>query len=491
MISTITHTIVKSIPVRDPRGIDITQDNSLVWVGTTGNQLYEINTSTFTSIRHPVTGLGLPGFKASENLQVFALSDGTVMLLANILGIGFDQLAIWDPVSNVISPLTFPAANGAGIVQRTGDGKKVYCFPSDSGGIAFFYDVIAKSFSTPVNIGGQPVTAAVNFDGSRVVAGFAMFDGNFNFIGAIPGFGALMGGPAFDGGTAFSQDTGFLYEVSMPGFTPEILTIDPNTLGLVNAAPAMPMIPAGAQLSPPFFMPIPFDVDSTGMVLGFQYYGIAFDDATYAVHFNPTQPGTPTFLQHMTPQTGPLSGGTTSGGFGNAFSITPDVWYGPNRGVGRINGGNTLTITSPAGTVPGPVNVKMLFPDGIEVFNPLFFSYGPFAQFSVQSGASPTGGSTGQIAGYGLPTSASTGHPYRGSISGHDYVVFAPHWGGQFWRVPVSSRHSELCRASWLSRLCRCYGEHRGGQFYFAEGDLLCPECDGLCVSRCLQCNSV
>jgi hypothetical protein len=51
----------------------------------------------------------------------------------------------------------------------------------------------------------------------------------------------------------------------------------------------------------------------------------------------------------------------------------------------------------------------MLFPDGIEVFDPLFFSYGPFVQSSVQSGAAPGGGSTGQIAGYGLPASASAG----------------------------------------------------------------------------------
>jgi hypothetical protein len=405
VISATTHAILRTIPIRDSRGIDISQDNSRVWVGTGGNQIYEINTSTFVAVRHPLPNLQLPnsfGLTAWENSQVLALADGTVMLLLNASAF---QLFLWDPGSNAITVLKTPA-NGFGIVQRTGDGKRVYCFPGDSGGNASFYDVIAKSFSPVFNIGGQPITAAVNFDGSRVVAGLGMYDGNFNLIGLIPG-GGVLGGPAFDGGTVFSADGRFLYEVAMPQFTPLILTIDANTLNVVNVAPAMPMIPAGVELGPPFFMPLPFAVDSTGMVLGIQDYGIAFDDAAFAVNFSNNTPGTPTFLQHMSPQAGPLSGGTTSGGFGNVFSLTPDVWYGANRGTAHNS--NVLTITSPPGSAPGPVNVKFLFPDGIEVFDPLFFSYGPLVQFSVQSGASPAGGATGQIAGYDLPGPSSGG----------------------------------------------------------------------------------
>lgn len=410
VISNATHTIIKSIAIPDSRSVDISQDNSRVWVGTGGHQIYEIDTTTFATIRHALPGVNPNTFTpvAWEDFQMFALADGTLML--EIIPGSFSPMALlWDPVSDAATLLNGPVPGGFGLMQRSGDGKRVYCFPADSGGMAFYYDVFNKTFSTPVNIGGQPVTGAVNFDGTRVVASYAMFDGDFNFLGVIPGFGvfSVMGGPAFEGGTVFNPDTGLLYEVSMPHFTPVILTIDPNTLALINSAPAMPMIPAGTLMDPPFFMPIPFAVDGTGMVLGLQDYGIAFDDSTYTVNFVENQPGTPTFLQHMSPQSGPLAGGTTSGGFGNAFSITPDVWYGANRGLAHNDA--SLTITSPPSSIPGPVNIKMLFPDGIEVFNPLFFSYGPFVQTSVQSGAAPAGGSTGQIAGYGLPTSASTG----------------------------------------------------------------------------------
>ena len=412
VVSNATHAIVKSIDIPDSRSVDISQDNSRVWVGTGGHQVYEINTSTFAATRHPIPPINtLSNFGplAWEDIQVFALADGTLMLQVRAQGSGALVPFIWDPVLNSVTVLNPPApAFIFGLMQRTGDGKRVYCFPGDSGGLASFYDVVTRTFSTPVNIGGQPLTGSVNFDGSRVLADVSMFDGNFNFLGNVPG-GGVLGGPDFDGGTIFSPDTGLLYEVSMPFFTPVIFTIDPTSLTAIDVAPAMPMIPAGSELSPPFFMPVPFAVDSTGMVLGLQDYGIAFDDSTYSIDFAISQPGTPTFLQHMTPQFGPLSGGTTSGGFGNAFSLTPDVWYGSNRGIAQIGTANALTITSPPAAAPGPVNIKMLFPDGIEVFNPLFFSYGPLLQTSVQSGAAPVGGSTGQIAGYGLPSNSTAG----------------------------------------------------------------------------------
>ncbi|HEY6305327.1 MAG TPA: IPT/TIG domain-containing protein [Candidatus Angelobacter sp.] len=410
VISAATHTILRTIPVQDSRGIDISQDNSRVWVGTGGHQIYEINTSTFTAIRHPLGGLALPSFfglAAWEDNHVFALADGTVMLDVTINKLGSGQLFIWDPGSNAVTLLTTPGAHSFGIVQRSGDGKRIICFPGDSGGSAFFYDVLAKSFSSVFNIGGQNITGAVNFDGSRIVADLGMYDGNFNFIGALPG--GSMGGPEFEGGTVFSADGKLLYEESLPDFTALILTIDPGTLNAVNVAPAMPLIPAGFQLSPPFFIPIPFAADSTGTVFGIEAYGIAFDDAAYTTNFSTLTPGSPTFLQHMSPYVGPLSGGTTSGGFGNGFDITPSVWYGANRGSAHVDSANDLTITSPPGSAPGPVNVKMLFPDGNEVFDPLFFSYGPFVQASVLSGASPAGGAPGQIAGFGLPASSAGG----------------------------------------------------------------------------------
>src|SRR6266702_4151409 len=172
----------------------------------------------------------------------------------------------------------------------------------------------------------------------------------------------------------------------------------------------MPFAPAAILgMSPSFYVPIPFAVDNSVMLLCMQDWGIACEDSTFYENFNAYQPGTPTYMQHMSPYGGPMSGGTASTGFGNAFSFPPDVWYGTTRGTAKVDGAGTLTITSPSASAPGPVNVKLLFPDGNEVFNPLFFSYGPYPQYAVLSGASPDGGVPGEIAGYGLPTDASGG----------------------------------------------------------------------------------
>jgi hypothetical protein len=91
------------------------------------------------------------------------------------------------------------------------------------------------------------------------------------------------------------------------------------------------------------------------------------------------------------------------------YDITPDIWYGPNRGTASIDASNSLTVTSPPGSANGPVNLKYIYPNGDQVLTPQAFSYSVYPQYSVLSGASPNGGVPGEIAGYGMPADASGG----------------------------------------------------------------------------------
>ncbi|HEY2461953.1 MAG TPA: IPT/TIG domain-containing protein [Candidatus Acidoferrum sp.] len=404
VISSSSHAIVSRVQIPDPRGVDITQDNSTIWVATGSRQVFSINTATMAVSRYL---LPQGPHDYWEGSQLIALSDGTIMLvLTPGTFSGISGMAIWDPSSNAISFPQPPVGIQSSGVYRSGDGKRVYFLDSSTAANAFFYDVQIRTFSK-VSTAAIALSAAVNFDGSRVAicddesGNTLIYDGSFNLIGSLPfcGFG---GPPLFEGGAVFSPDNRFLYEEVLSGI-PAIVKVDSNTLNIVTVAPAMPMIPVMTELDPPYLIPIPFAVDDSGQVLGVQDWGIAFDDSTFAQTYTASQPGTPTFLQHMDPYFGPLSGGTASGGFGNAFSITPDVWYGPNRGSGALSTSGTLTITSPPSSTPGPVNLKFLFPDGVEVFNPLFFSYGPFLENPIISGASPAGNVPGQIVGYGMP----------------------------------------------------------------------------------------
>lgn len=145
----------------------------------------------------------------------------------------------------------------------------------------------SKTFSAVSHGNGYAKTAAVNSDGSRVAiadsAGLWMYDGSFNLLGPLPGGG--LQGAIFIGGMVFSSDNKYLYEISNPTGVPSVYTIDPNSLQASQVAPALGMIPVSSELFPPFFMAEPFAVNSTGLVLGIQDYGISFDDATYGQNF--------------------------------------------------------------------------------------------------------------------------------------------------------------------------------------------------------------
>lgn len=438
VISNATHAIVEKVDIPTPRGIDISQDGSTVWVATASQQVFAINTSTFAAKRYvlpPITtGPGPAESSSWIGYQLFALDDGSVMvLLAPNNCCSYLYFADWNPSSGTFTQLTAPSSESLQNfeVLRSGDGKELWFFGSTSDEPVFRYDALTKTFSAVTNLSGYGLVAAVNSDGSRVAlgdlgSGLNMYDGNLNLIGPIAG-GGVIGGGQFQGGMTFSTVTGDLYETAMPTDIPVTFTIDPNTLNVLAVAPAMGIVPAGfLEMSPPFYMASPFAVDTTGMVLGIQDFGIAFDDSTFTENFLSSQLGPCNHMNHMSPYAGPLAGGTTSGGFGCSFPpMTPGVWYGPNRGtaintipVGPIPNWGELSIVSPAATSPGPVNIKLLFPDGTQTFNPLFFSYGPFIRSATLSGASPEGGASGMIDGFGLPSPSNGGTVSVGGSAG-------------------------------------------------------------------------
>ncbi len=408
VISSTTHTLLKRISIPEPRGIDITQDHSKVWVATGSRQVFSIDTTSFGVSRY-LLPLGSGSYW--EGSQLFVLSDGSMMIVATAGQFtGQFGIAIWNPATNAITFPTIPFPLDNTIYNRSGDGKRAYLFNNHTGGGVMYYDVASQAFSAMTTLNVAGFSSAVNLDGSRFVLcsdiGY-VYDGSFNQVGQIP-FCGVGPAPFYEGGAVFSPDGKFIYEEFLGGI-PLILKIDASSLNLVSTAPAMPMIPVMTELSPPYYVPNPFAVDDTGMVFGIEFWGIVFDDSAYLQNYSSAQPGTPFFMQHMDPYFGSMGGGTTSGGFGNAFSITPDVWYGAARGTASLGSSGTLSITSPPSNTPGPVNIKMLFPDGIEVFDPLFFSYGPYLQYPLVSGGPPQGNVAGQVAGYGMPGDNITG----------------------------------------------------------------------------------
>ena len=410
VISDKTRAQLTKLAIRDPRAMDMSIDGTRVWVATGSQVMYSIDTAT-----QKMTSYQLPNFVTSTNAsgtwegwQVFSLSDGTVLVDNPFFW------AIWDPSANSMMALSPPNLMGA--VARSGDGKRIFSAGGDENETSFTYDVLSHTFSPTISLSsfGYAGQSAANADGSRVVvqdhSGMTLYDSNFNMVGSLPGEGALYSSPIQNqlwGGFVLGPDGTKIYEeLATP--SPVIATVDVATRQVTQISPAMPIVPIGVELSPiPFCVPVPFAVDSAGMVLSFQYHGIAFDDATVPMNYSPMTPGSPYFLQHANVYSGPLSGGTAVSGFGDAFGLVPDVYFGTNRGTASLGSSGNLTITSPPASAAGPVDVKILFPDGNEVFNPQFFTYGTQIQTPVISAGPPQGGVAATLTAFGLPIDPS------------------------------------------------------------------------------------
>lgn len=415
VISNSTHKIVKGIPMRSPRAIDITQDNSTVWVQTAGLNLYAINTTSlqanqFSLPKGPVATYGLPVSINTSGDRVLALSDGTLFVYFNDSeGETGASAGVWNPQTNQMMVLVSGIVTGLGVPVRSGDGTRVYA-PGSAGvpssGMSL-YNVSSKTMST-INSGTSylPIMG-VNHDGSRLALGFensaSLYDQNLNPLGTVPG--TLVTGPGLDGGILFSADSTKLYEVAQYGL-PAILTIDdsnPSNLSVLGVAPTANSEGGGGTLS----TPAPFAIDTAGMILAIQNYGISFEDSTFYQTYATNQPNVGGGLIYTAAYAGPFAGGTTATLY-TFPSLTPDVWFGQTRGSANISQGE-LTLTSPPSTTPGPVNVKFIYPDGETAFGAQLFSYSTFPEYAVMSGSSPNGGAPAQIIGYGLPEDPSGG----------------------------------------------------------------------------------
>jgi hypothetical protein len=287
----------------------------------------------------------------------------------------------------------------------------------------------------------------------------SMYDQSLNPLGAVPGTLSGFGsGFPLDGGAVFSSDGTKLYEVGSYNNLGVVLTIDVASLQVLGVAPAAPTDPVGTSGYPG--TATPFGVDATGMVVGIQNYGISFDDATFVQSYVANQHGFNGSSEFFGNYAGPLAGGTVSSLY--VFPpLIPDVWFGQSRGS-VDSSQQELTFTSPPSTVPGPVNVKFIYPDGTQMFYPQLFSYSTFPQYAVFTGSSPDGGAPSQVTGYGMPRDASggtltvggntgtitttagqypplSGEPYPSSILNYNFPSGSPGWADLQIQTPIGT----------------------------------------------------
>ena len=410
VISNGTHKLIKSIPIIDPRGLDITQDSSRVWVSTDTTRIYSLNTTTLAATLYTLPGVITSGDTANSNNhdRLLALADGTVFLYFNEDSNA--QLAgVWDPVANTYTNLPF------GIPSRSGDGTLVYARAAGAG--LTIYSTVSKTVTNVSGVDPGTPLVAVNKDGTRILGWLdtlKMYDQNLNLIGTVPGTLGTSTGYLLGGGAVFSPDQSKIYEVGYYDGLNVVLTIDATTLQVLGVAPAAFTDPVGSSGEAGTATPIA--VDANGMVIGIQNYGISFDDSAFVQNYATNQPGFNGSSEYLATYAGPLSGETNSGLY-VVSPLTPDVWFGQTRG--SVSGGQQqLSITSPPSAVPGPVNIKLIYPDGTQGYYPQLFSYSTYPQYAVFSGSSPQGGAPSAVVGYGMPQSSAGGTLTVGNNAG-------------------------------------------------------------------------
>jgi IPT/TIG domain len=399
IISNKTHLLQQSVPVPGPQALDLSQDGSTLWIGTSSRHILSLNTTTLGLTRYmaPVITSSIQ-FPTWEDNTLLALADGTLLInVSPSAGSGIYGNAIWNPATNQVTMLSGPSQF---FNLRSGDGTKAYGSYGNS-----VYDVSTKAVTPLPTLGQGTSVAAVNQDGSLLLgADNSVYQASGTLIGPLPSY---LGSTYYSniGSSVFSPDGKTLYQIGQGQYGSFIATVDVPTLSLTGVAPAMATEPNFVSETP--VNSIDLSVDNTAMLIGIQTYGIGFEDATFFQNYGAT-PKSQEPPVAFTPNAGPLSGGTASSPYG-FFDLIPDVWYGQNRGTASLDSSNSLTVVSPPGNADGPVNLKYIYPSGAQAFTAQAFSYSAYPQYPILTGSSPTGGVHGTISGYGMPADASGG----------------------------------------------------------------------------------
>ena len=105
----------------------------------------------------------------------------------------------------------------------------------------------------------------------------------------------------------------------------------------------------------------------------------------------------------------------------DSYMFIPDVWFGEQRSNEVTLGGGTHP-TAPPSSTPGAVNVKIVHPNGILNYMPQGFTYGVEVVPAGILAASPTGGATVELYGYGVGVDIQ-GSPITVTIGGQVALV--------------------------------------------------------------------
>jgi hypothetical protein len=414
VVDAVSEQKIASLSIPGAFAIDVTPDQSLLYVGTAIGDVYSIDPVAMTvTNRYMASQIGPYGFYANTAL---VLANGQLALAGGpstpLLG-QTPSIAIWNPADNSFTiygvngshpalPLPCPTDGGAmGPITLSADRTQIIfdggplCEMDASTGTGIYTNA---SFVPPVvvtpdgkyivvpdrTLAEQPSVAVV-LD-AHTLATVAQFSVSGDTSSASGFFVSA------DSKTLFTPSQSIIYAYSLA------------TQQLVGWAPNIFLEPvsSGAALGP-VDNPYLLATDGTGLFVGPLEEGIGFVDLSA---LQTGQVGTQFTNGSLNPATGPASGDTETqwsdeSPIGNLQSI--DFGAQPASAISATLTGNLTTIgaTSPAGSA-GPAGVYVFTADGGMQLLPDGFSYGPTILEVTSNMATEEGGGTSIVYGYGF-----------------------------------------------------------------------------------------
>jgi len=404
IINPATLQIVKTIPVPDAQVMSLSPDCTRVLVGGDAQEAVWIDTSLQRIAQRSILPTLQPSCSCPPNFV--SLGNSGAMIMANGRVI-FSDLLEWNPASSQYTQVSgTPFLGGFGWAVRSADGTKAIFSNGNSPGIVGIYDSAADSITATKTV-DDPFALAANPTGTQfVVAGDAQgtifVDNQLNTLATVPVDPNLSG-------MVYSPDGKYLYTVSTPANVPIISKIDATSFQLISQAPAYMSTEAYISNTIPI-VEQPEAADSTGLVFGIADHGVAIDDATDAQTISSSTLA-PVFAIIVTPAEGPVNSSTPVLITTQSFNATPTAWFGTVAGVNpslTYTNSGQLKVTAPPSSAAGPVNVKILSPDGTEANIPQAFTYGAASAASVPLAVPPGGGVGAEFFGYGYGSDLAT-----------------------------------------------------------------------------------
>lgn len=387
--------LIGSIIVPEPWGMDVAPDGSKLYVATTFGDVYLIDPVAMQVLqRFPSSTIGPQGYIAT---QVFILADGQLALLGAIGGFYFDgstDFAIWDPMTNALTVLRAQLPNfgpNIGQITATADRSKVLVGGATAQYIELYDPSTTSVLSTNVTCGNIAEILPTP-DGKRIIV--VGLGGNVEVLDAntLSDLGSFPNVPGYS--AVLSQDGSTLFTVDLEA---NVLAWDTITFAQKGWVTSFDVVDLQQAI-------VASVIDGTGLMFGPIGHGVAFLDAS-TIHQG--QKGTQFNIGFLSPNTGPTTGATPL----QTEILTPIP--APNITTGTVYIGNapatnvSLSATSFSGDTPqasadGAADFTVVLPDASIRIMPENFSYGPTIVEVSPNAASSEGGAEGAIFGYGF-----------------------------------------------------------------------------------------